>query len=639
MAISKLEKNLYKVKTYWKTPPKGYQLNYEELTALTVGSGGMNLSSFFLTYTTLLTTTPFFAKYFGLSTGAALVLGWFALIITLLRSPILSMIIDNFNGKRGKFLSLILVPLSISAVFFSLIPFIPSSWMKITAFSFYMPAIPFVTGGDSVVISVGLLVAYILMQVAVSVYTLVLQAVAGLDQTTTSVTQERSIIASIKGLVGGLPISILNIVLPAMAAIFYGGGMDENGNLPLDHVQIYRILFPLIGILSVLLLSLTVKKCKERVVVDKQFKNKIKFLDGAKAISRNKYFWITTAFGAIVTVRNIAAIYFINWLTYISIGGDLGAAINPIIVTISGNLYVPGLILGPILVKKYGKKSVMLISEVLFTLVLVVQILTANIPYISLATICLQNFCMGLQIISVVLTSDALDYQQYKTGHRLEGFYQNYSAIILGVITFLFSFLSPIFQSIGGLPFGAVANDVFMADPSKVSSVFRWTSILACIFAGIGIIPFLFYDLSEKKHASIVKVLRLRATTKNIQNDIASDEDILEVNQIIIDNIDSPDDIVTKEIESNNYIDIILSKVEQAKISYEEKTAQQRKENFDRGVDFEQKLLNMKLSKEKRKAEKKNTPFDENLYITNFILESDFLIEKEENSHLKSTKQ
>lgn len=100
---TKIKTGPAKLKSHWKTPPDGYQVCYKEFANFALGCGGTNIMGILTQYTGLVTSVHLMISYFKLSTGLAWVFSIAAAIITIIRSPILSMMIDNSNGKKGKF--------------------------------------------------------------------------------------------------------------------------------------------------------------------------------------------------------------------------------------------------------------------------------------------------------------------------------------------------------------------------------------------------------------------------------------------------------------------------------------------------------------------------------------------------------
>ena len=139
---TKIVNGVGKFKSHWNKPPEGYQVSYKEFAAFAAGCGSPNLLGVLTQYTTIATSVHLMISYFKMSTGMAWVLTILASAIAIIRSPILSMMIDNSNGKSGKFKPFLVWSAIGTAVSFSFVPYIPASWMNIHIFSIPLPAIP-----------------------------------------------------------------------------------------------------------------------------------------------------------------------------------------------------------------------------------------------------------------------------------------------------------------------------------------------------------------------------------------------------------------------------------------------------------------------------------------------------------------
>lgn len=351
----KIVDGFYKLKTYWKKPPKGYEVTYREFVCYALGFGGASFLSVLTQWTAIATTTYMMISHFKISTGVvfflATVLGS---VCGLLRVPILSMIIDNKNDrkKRGKFKQFLIVPSIGWAVFFGLIPFIPASWADINLFSVKIPAIPIMGLYEEQVstFSLAVMVMFVMTQVGTFFSTLVNQAMAGIEQTISSVAQERANFISIKGLISNVPGSIINVLLPIFAGIlFANSGHQLNINL-------YRIFFPICMVLGVACVLFTYFGTKERVVVSQKFVHKVSFAEGARQLSGNKYFWIITIFNVVVALRSMANIT--NWICQFSFESAAAKTIaNLFCTTILMNAFTLGMITSPFFIKKIRQKK------------------------------------------------------------------------------------------------------------------------------------------------------------------------------------------------------------------------------------------------------------------------------------------
>ena len=101
--FQKAKEGLIRLKLHWKTPPDGYFVNYREFLNLALGSGSLSFLSVIISWTTIAINIPMMISYFKVSTGFIFVAGIIASVLGLIRAPILSMLIDNSNYKKGKF--------------------------------------------------------------------------------------------------------------------------------------------------------------------------------------------------------------------------------------------------------------------------------------------------------------------------------------------------------------------------------------------------------------------------------------------------------------------------------------------------------------------------------------------------------
>lgn len=550
---AKIISGIGKFKSHWSKPPEGYQVAYKEFAAFAAGCGSPNLLGVLAQYTTIATSVHLMISYFRMSTGMAWILTILASVIAIIRSPILSMMIDNSNGKNGKFKPFLLWSAIGTAVSFSFVPYIPSSWMDIHLFSIPLPAIPImgVYEASTINFNLGILLAFILIQIGQFFITLLNQCIAGMEQTISTVAQERANIGSIKGLVSGLPSSVVNIILPILAGTFFANQGGWNA------VGMYRIAFPICGVLGVLMVLLLVKGVEERTVVKQEYVAKVKFIEGIKLLSKSKYFWIITIFNAFNAIRNLANIT--TWITQYSFASDISKTVVGLYCsTILMNAIAVALLVGPFLIKKLGKRNLMILSCVGYVIMIVLQVIFHKSPVLILVVSFFEQFFGGFYFLTGIMTSDIMDDIQMKTGKRLEGFWQNYMAIVTTVIGIFTGMLTPLFLSFGGVGF---SDDISIALQSTElrNNIFFYQSLLALIGSIIVAVPFFFYDLTEKKHANIVRVLRIRAAVDNFNDGMLQEEDIKYMKEIVDYANESMEPMLTEELAKYNCINQILS--------------------------------------------------------------------------------
>ena len=549
---TKIVNGIGKFKSHWNKPPEGYQVSYKEFAAFAAGCGSPNLLGVLTQYTAIATSVHLMISYFKMSTGMAWILTIFASVIAIVRSPILSMMIDNSNGKSGKFKPFLLWSAIGTAISYSFVPYIPSAWMNIHLFSIPLPAIPVmgVYEASTIDFNLGILLAFIFIQIGQFFITLLNQSISGIEQTISTVAQERANIGSLKGLVSGLPSSIVNIILPILAGTLFAkqGGWNA--------VNMYRIIFPICGVLGVLMVLLLVKGVEERTVVKQEYVAKVRFAEGMRLLSKSKYFWIITIFNAFNAIRNLANIT--TWITQYSFVSDTAKTVVGLYCsTILMNAIAVALLVGPFLIKKLGKRNVMLIACVGYVIMISLQVIFHKSPVLILVVSFFEQFFGGFYFVTGIMTSDIMDEIQMKTGKRLEGFWQNYMAIVTTVIGVFTGMLTPLFLSFGGVGF---SDDISLALQSAElrNNIFFYQSLLALIGAIVVAIPFFFYDLTEKKHANIVRVLRIRAAVDNFNDGKLQDEDVKYLKEIVAFAQETKEPMVTEELSKHGCINLIL---------------------------------------------------------------------------------
>lgn len=547
---AKINDSVSKLKTYWHTPPQGYYVNYKEFLNLALGAGSISFSSVLISWTTIAINIPMMISYFKVSSGFIFVAGMAASALGLVRAPILSMMIDNSKSSRNKFKRFLPSSAILTVLCFCAVPFIPQSLTENILFSFSIPSIPiFAVEASKIDVSFGALLMFILIQVGTFFSTILNQCLVGIEQTISPVAQERANIGAFKGLVSNIPSSIVNVILPLGAGLLFAS--SDN---PMNNIEIYRWSFPICGLGCIIFVFFAYFGTEERTIVHKEYVAQVKFLDGTKQLLTNKYFWIITLYNVFIGVRGNINMYL--WICNYAIGGQNGSFALSVCNILLNNALVPGMLIGPFLIKKLGKRNVMLISTIGFMVMSFMQLFTLKQPYLILVAIFFQNIFNGLSYISTIMIPDVLDYQQWKTGKRLEGFWQNFSAFVTTIFGFFTSALMPLFMSFGGVGFGDNIDEA-LKDKTIMMDTFQSVTWLGIIFAVLSVIPIFFYDLSEKKHANYIRALRIRAAVKNYKNNELDNNDIFFIKETLEYVASSNDDFLKNELKKYDCLEKI----------------------------------------------------------------------------------
>ncbi len=634
----KVSDGLFKLKTYWKKPPKGYYVSYKEFVNLSLGFGVVSFLSVMVGMATFDVTKDMMIHY-NVSLGQVWLFTMINAIIGIIRAPIMSLCIDNCKSKRGKFKPFILPATIATCVFFCITPFIPMSWNNNVLAQISVPAMPWIGLPESsnIIFTPAIIALWVLIILGTTASTFVSQAVGGIEQTITPISQERSTIASLRGIICNIPGSIAN-ALPGVLLMFGVFDMDKVGKSTIFPLITQQIIFPICSICAIALVFFVVRGTKERVVVTNAVKEKVSFVQGAKALSTNKYFWIIVVYQLIITIRaNINIVDFIRQYSYPG-NPALTGFIEILGKTVLMTAFVVGMAVGPIVMKKFGKRKVMITANVGFVIFAVLQLATYKIPIIVVFCTFFQNIFVGFDFITGIMTSDALDYEQYRHGKRVEGFWQNFIAMITTVVG-IFTAMVPLFlAAAAGIGFGDVYADK-MADIVTREKLYLYRSLVGVATGAIAAIPIFFYDLTEKQHASIVRALRIRAAKDDFMTNSLTDSQIVELKGIVDYAVDYNDTFILSKMAEFEDLDKVIAMYDDAKAREDAKFAQEEQEDIERNIELETKKLEAKIAKQKAICEKKGINFDEENFIDQYVYRNRYLILLDEYSDIKAKKE
>ena len=117
-----------------------------------------------------------------------------------------------------------------------------------------------------------------------------------------------------------------------------------------------------------------------------------------------------------------------------------------------------------------------------------------------------------------------MDYQQYKTGDRLEGFIEQIGVFIGSILGLGTGYVIPyIIES-----FGLENNysDLYNADFRN--PIVKTIIICSAVGTLMSTIPYFFYNLSERKRSNMIKVLKIRAMFSDYYHGDVSPEQLID---------------------------------------------------------------------------------------------------------------
>ena len=554
--VAQVKDGASKVRTYWKTPMKGRYMTFKEIAAYSGGGIGAYMIITLGNACLLSTNNTLLSSTLGIDPTDMYIMYIIAVLANIPLTGIRANIIDNTRNKAGKYRPYIATMAIPSAIICNLMVWFPYSklgdWL-----------------GDGMIF--GETRAYVAKCAIIMLLNLMLHfiyyffydAYENLIHVLSPHTQERTDVASVKSIVYSLAPTLVNLFTPIIASsIFHTNTTD---------IRVYRLLYPILTVLGVLLCIVVYKHTEEKIVQARTHVVQIKFIDALKAVAKNKYFWIISLAGWIGFLES-AYSNILFWLY--NYGGACSGSIYGLIVTVYGNASLWGMILAPFCVKKWGKKAVLIVTN-LFNIVFILMMLPA-IREINGATIWLVMGCLWLNalmgsfmhILNPAIQADIRDYQQYITGERIDGMFSAV-ATIGTVITLATSSVLPAIYEKGGLTKENAAvvtsnpgilsrvlgdgkdvgtilaeqltngqdnyNNALSAlyDPDILRSLLQVLIVVAAVGAALNVIPYAWYDFNERKQKSVIRVLKVRSMFEDYGNGVLNDGNLVEAIDII----------------------------------------------------------------------------------------------------------
>lgn len=539
------------VKYYWNDPPKGRFIPFREIASYAGGGIGAYLIINIATACLLSTNNTLISSSLGVDPTHMYILYVIAVLANIPLTAIRANIIDNTRSKAGKYR-----------------PYILNMGLPTAIVSILMVWFPY--DKLEVVFGTGMLFGetrgYIAKCALILIFNLFLHffyyffydAYENLIHVMSPNTQERADVTSIKSVVYSFGPTIVQLIVPLIAAnVFHSNTTD---------IRVYRLVYPILSILGILLCIIVYKNTEERIVQARTHVVQIKFIDALKEVAKNKYFWIISLASWIgfleASYSNI-----LNWVY--NYGGVCSGNVFALVTTLYGNASLWGMILAPFCIRKWGKKAVLVVTNIfniIFILMLLPSIKANPSAVIWLVLGCMYlNAFMGsfAHILNPAIQADIRDYQQYKTGERIDGMFSAVATIgtVIGLIT---SSVLPFIYERGGITKDNAAavtsnpeilnrmmgdgktvgtilseqlangqdnfNNAYSAlyDPEVLYPLLSALILISAFGALLNVVPYLWYDFTEKKQKGVIKVLQVRAMFEDYGNHALDDHRLVE---------------------------------------------------------------------------------------------------------------
>lgn len=530
------------LKTYWNHPRPGEYVSNKEFLFFALGSGGSNNAQYTGGNLSFAASCLFVGAIYGLRMMDFAMLGIVNMVLNYLFQPISMIITDNLGRPPKKTMrmihgaSLAFVVVGIACFFVPQAPF-----------ESFMPALPQVLGTKflaqvlstyyNILVYRTLspkfgkyrcwIVAGILPYMAVLMLLVLFPynrlsyndkfwvmnlmfAIWGtfgscfaqannVQNVITPNTNERTRIISIGSFISGLFPSIYNIIWPVAAAAVGG----------LTNIRTYRLIVPIMVLAMVPFTLFLAFGCKDRVIQEQDHKPEVNMRKGFKEVLRNKYLWITNI-STWITTFSTGAINIVNMLIIYSMRQDW---FQGIMSSILGTAYTPGMLLSPWLIKKFGKKRLMLFCKymnVFCSLLSVAGVYMNSLVIIVISQYLATMLGSVMTIITTSMSADIWDYQQYISGERLDGCMGIFSYLASPVTTLA----AMVVPTLYGL-FGFTSDWNILFDGGIRNRIFIVTIVLTALTGLLSAVPYHFYDLTEQRHEEMMDELRKRAEAKD----------------------------------------------------------------------------------------------------------------------------
>lgn len=546
--VSTLISNL---RYYWNDPPKGRYMTFKEIAAYAGGGIGAYFIVTLGTACVITTSNTLVSSTLGIDATDIYILYVIATLANIPLTGIRANIIDNTRNKAGKYRPYI-VRMAIPTAIISVL----MVWFPYDIFSVIFGTGEFLTTGKSSDYVAKCALILIFNFLLDFFYWFFYDAYENLIHVLSPNSQERADVASVKSVVYSFAPTLVNLVTPIIAGqIFHTNATD---------IRVYKLLYPIIAVVGILLCIVVYNNTSEKIVQARTHVIQIKFIDALKAVAKNKYFWIismATWIGFLESAYSNILYWLYNY------GGKCSGVEFGIIQTVYGNASLWGMILAPFCIRKWGKKSVLVVTNIFN--ILFILLMYPFIDSIWLILGCLyMNAFMGsfMHILNPSIQADIRDYQQYRTGERIDGMFAAVTTIG-NLITLFTSGVLPFIYERGGITLEnakAVTSDPTILsrmlgdgktvgtilaeqaaagqpinsysalyDPSILSHLLHVLIIVSAIGAFMNVVPYFWYDFNERKQKSVIRVLQVRAMFEDYGNNALDDHQIVEAIDLV----------------------------------------------------------------------------------------------------------
>ncbi|NMP37617.1 MAG: hypothetical protein GX051_05765 [Clostridiales bacterium] len=531
---------IFNVKNHWKTPAEGNYIPYKETAAYSFGGIGVYFVVDIVNKMILATGNVLIGNTIGIEPRTLYILYVIGILSSIPLTGLRANIIDNTRGREGKYRPYIIrmgIPCVILAVAFVWMPYgkMSTFWDCVTVLGFNI-AFQFF-------------------------FNFFRESYENLIHVLSPNSQERTNVLGFKSVVYSLAPTIINAIMPIIARKFFGGDMAN--------INLYRYAYPPLLIIGIILTVVVYVNTKEKIIQAKTHVVQVKFMDALRAVAKNKYFWIISLAGWIGFLEGSYATI-LYWLYQYQ--GACTSVEYMLITTIYGNGSLWGMLFAPLAIKKFGKKKVLVFTNLCNIIFIACLMPSVSNIWIVLSFLYLNAIVGSFShVLDPSIQADIRDYQQYTTGERIDGMFAAVG-LIGSIISLITQGVVPEIYARGGITIErarevlsnpaitsrvmsegktiyqivsdrAIANGVSyndavnaydaLYDPNIFDHLIIVLIMVSVVGAALNLLPYFFYDLTELRQKSIVRALKIRALFEDFASGALSDESLIEAIDLV----------------------------------------------------------------------------------------------------------
>ncbi len=485
--MNKIKSLFTSLKNGWSTPPKGRYLTFKEMACY--GFSGLGVSFIVNVITAVITATQI-PYIYEIDVIHGTVIFSIVGVSNLLIQPFFGKMLQNTKTKIGRYKPYIIGIAPVISLFVVLATWLPQvNSMTFRVVYAYCTCIP----------------VLVLWNIWYNTFYMIPAAM-------TPVSQERTDMLSPVGLIMGFAPTVMNFIIGPIRAHFMSQGREY-------------MAFRLMGLISTaigVILVFLIMKTKERIYETPQECENISVKEGLRLVMQNKPLMIYTLAMIIGSLRGVAEMnsYYIGQFRYgetTEQGLSLFSMLSPIV----GFAATPAMLLLPFMTRKMNNKSIMImwqvINAVAYGMLCIIGYENIPVGTPTAVVITVVRFVSGFNAVGTltpIMLSEIYDYQQWKTGRRLEGFIQTFAVSMTGLVA-QFAMFIPTFiqQKIGYQPMNFKNGAEYL--PENIAIMNQWFNISAVITVVSGILfiaVMAFYPLSKKKYNQIMEELKEKSS-------------------------------------------------------------------------------------------------------------------------------